>query len=89
MTNSTATVSLRFSLEMFMLVTPFLRDLFFVRIPNLWNALPSDLKSESNVFKNKLKTFYFTRLRVVFDADDACTLTCFISVFSNVLKNSL
>ena len=58
---------------MFMLVTPFLRDFFFVRIPNLWNALPSDLKSESNVFKNKLKTFYFTRLRVVFDADYART----------------
>ena len=51
------------------------RDSFFVRIPNLWNALPSDLKFESNVndFKNKLKTFYFTRLRVVFDADDART----------------
>ena len=51
------------------------RDSFFVRISNLWNALPSDLKSESNVnvFKNKLKAFYFTRLRVVFDADDART----------------
>ena len=55
--------------------TSLFRDSFFVRIPNLWNALPSDLKSEYNVnvFKNKWKTFYFTRLRVVFDADDART----------------
>ena len=50
--------------------TSLFRDLFYVKISNLWNALPSDLKSESNVnvFKNKLKTFYFTRLHVVFDA---------------------
>ena len=36
--------------------TSLFRDSFFVRIPNLWNALPSDLKSESkvNVFKNIL-----------------------------------
>ena len=54
---------------------PLKGDSFFVRITNLWNALPSDLESESNVnvFQNKLKTFYFTRLRVVFDADDART----------------
>ena len=37
--------------------TSLFRDSFFVRISNLWNALHSDLKSESNVnvFKNKLK----------------------------------
>ena len=42
--------------------TSLFTDSFFVRIPNLWDALPSDVKSESNVnvFKNKLKTFYFT-----------------------------
>ena len=61
-------------LIMFTLRHLFFRDSFFVRISNLWNALPSDLKFESNVnvFKNIL-TFYFTRFRVVFDADDACT----------------
>ena len=55
--------------------TSLFRDPFFLRISNLWNALPSDLKSESNVnvFKNKFQTFYFTRLRVVFDADDVRT----------------
>ena len=37
--------------------TSLFRDSFFLRISNLWNALHSDLKSESNVnvFKNKLK----------------------------------
>ena len=67
-----AVVPLGFSLKMFMLRHLFLEIRFFVRIPNLWNALPSDLKSESNVnvFKNRFKTFYFTRLRVVFDAED-------------------
>ena len=55
--------------------TSLFRDSFFVRIPNLWKALPSELKYESNVndFKNKLRTFYFTRLHDAFDADDAHT----------------
>jgi hypothetical protein len=52
--------------------TSLFRNSFFVRISNLWNALPFDLKSESdmNSFKKKLKSFYFSRLRTVFMPDD-------------------
>ena len=48
--------------------TSLFRDTFFVRISNLWNALPSDLKSESNVnvFK-KFKTFYFTHIKCIYN----------------------
>ena len=60
---------------------------------NLWNAFPSDLKSEYNVnvFKNKLKTFYFTILRIVFNADDARTfklVCCKCRRINNVVRCS-
>ena len=57
------------------LVRHLVLEIRFLRISNLWKALPSDLKSESNVdaFKNKLKHSFSLELRVVFDADDART----------------
>ena len=41
--------------------TSLFRNSFFVRISNVWNAIPDELESEVNVnvFKNKLKSFFF------------------------------
>ena len=61
--------------------TSLFRNSFFVRISNVWNAIPDELKSEVsvNVFKNKLKSFFFSRLHKVFEPDDARTykLICY------------
>ena len=52
--------------------TSLFRDSFFIRICNLWNAIPDNIKVESTLFsfKNKLKSFYFSRLSHVFNGDN-------------------
>ena len=47
------------------------RDSFFIRITNLWNALPIDKIGGKLVpFKKKLKSFFYNRLSSVFNRDD-------------------
>ena len=50
------------------------RDSFFNRLANynLWNAIPDNIKSQASIssFKNKLKYFFFERLKLVFDGDN-------------------
>ena len=44
--------------------TSLFRDSFFIRLSNIWNAIPGDIKAETTLsfFKAKLKSFYFVRL---------------------------
>ena len=44
--------------------TSLFRDSFFIRLSNIWNAVPCDIKAETTLssFKAKLKSFYFVRL---------------------------
>ena len=60
------------------------------RMPYMWNALPCEIKSESNVatFKKKLKSFFFNRLQKVFDPDDIRTfkIICCKCRKSNTLR---
>ena len=48
------------------------RDSYFIRIVNIWNALPINIKASSSLteFRVKLKEFFFERLRSVFDGDN-------------------
>ena len=66
------------------------RNSFFIRMPYMWNALPCEIKSESNVatFKKKLKSFFFNRLQKVFDPDDIRTfkIICCKCRKSNTLR---
>ena len=52
--------------------TSLFRDSFFIRIINLWNALPIAIRSEVQLvpFKKKLKSFFYNRLSSVFNHDD-------------------
>ena len=52
--------------------TSLFRDSYFIRISNLWNAIPGYIKSESLLesFKKKLKSFFYKRLTIVFNQDD-------------------
>ncbi len=47
------------------------RNSFFVRITSLWNAMPIAIRSEVRLasFKNKLKSYFYERLRSVFHHD--------------------
>ena len=70
--------------------TSLFRNSFFIRMPYMWNALPCEIKSESNVatFKKKLKSFFFNRLQKVFDPDDIRTfkIICCKCRKSNTLR---
>ena len=52
--------------------TSLFRDSYFVRISNLWYAIPEYIKSESLLesFKKKLKSFFYKILTIVFTQDD-------------------
>ena len=52
--------------------TSLFRDSYFVRISNLWNAIPEYIKSESFLesFKEKRKSFFYKRLTIVFNQGD-------------------
>ena len=52
------------------------RDLYFVRISNMWSAIPEYIKSESLLesFKKKLKSFFYKRLTIVLNQDDEVCL---------------
>ena len=70
--------------------TSLFRDEFFVGISNLWNVLPSDLKSESNVnvFK-KFKTFYFTHIKCIYNQHlQQISLKAQASSASNTAENA-
>ena len=51
------------------------RDSYFIRIVNIWNALPNNIKYSSSldIFKCRLKEFLYNRLRLVFDQDNIRT----------------
>ena len=53
----------------------FVWDSFFIRLSNIWNAVPCDIKAETTLssFKAKLKSFYFVRLYQIFDGDNVRT----------------
>ena len=55
--------------------TSLFRDSFFIRLSNIWNAVPCDIKAETTLssFKAKLKSFYFVRLYQIFDGDNVRT----------------
>ena len=57
--------------------TSLFRDSFFVRLSNIWNAVPGDIKAETTLssFKAKLKSFHFVRLYQIFDGDNVRTFT--------------
>ena len=47
-------------------------DSYFVRISNLWNAIPEYIKSESLLesFKKKLNSFFYKRLTIMYNQDN-------------------
>ena len=55
--------------------TSLFRDSFFIRLSNIWNAVPGDIKAETTLssFKAKFKSFYFVRLYQFFDGDNVRT----------------
>ena len=52
--------------------TSLFRESYFVRISNLWNAIPDSIRSVDLLasFKKKLKSFFYVRLSNVFNSDD-------------------
>ena len=65
--------------------TSLFRDSFFIRLSNIWNAVPGDIKAETTLssFKAKLKSLYFVRLYQIFDGDNVRT---FKLIVLNVAK---
>ena len=51
------------------------RDTVFIRIVNLWNALPDEVKTSASlsIFKKNLKLLFLERLKNVFNQDNICS----------------
>jgi hypothetical protein len=51
------------------------RDTYFMRITNLWNAIPEALISAGTLksFERDLNIFFFSRLQMVFEGDNVKT----------------